>query len=179
MMNDELGMMKGKASHSDPLHHSLFLIRPASAGRWRSVIGALLLLCSTLSTLRAQNPELIRRSNPGSVPSQAAAHASQKSFSPVTKGGPIEWPKTLSSTTPWTAAGKEFYACFLPVVGSADDSSSSDIRAIFLSSRAPARVTIEVFKSGFRETVLVNPGTCTRVDIPLYAALGRSDYELA
>ncbi|HEX5315813.1 MAG TPA: IgGFc-binding protein, partial [Candidatus Kapabacteria bacterium] len=134
----------------------------------------------SISAAHAQNPEYIRNL----VPSTAKAHASlasvAKVFSPVSiTNAPRSWPKPLSSSTPWTAAGTEFYACFPSVVGSSDGDPATKIRSLFISSRAPARVTIEMLKGAFDTTFIVTPGQFGRVDIPIYDALNRDDFEVA
>jgi len=148
-MKGEWSMMKRGLSYGDPRRHLHFLVHP---GR-KYVRMVAIFLCILSSVLRAQNP--------------------------VTRAsGPIPWPKPMGSTTPWTAAGKEFYACFPSVVGSSS-SVDQNIRTLFISSRAPARVTVEVLKTALDTTFIVTPGRAARVEIPIYDALNRNDYEVA
>jgi len=89
-------------------------------------------------------------------------------------------PLTAAASSPsWCAAGTEFYATFLPVVGSSDTNTQYSERSLFISSRAPTKVTIETFNNTYKRTVVVSPGTVTRIDLPINAGLGRNDYEVA
>ncbi len=100
-------------------------------------------------------------------------------FTPVTQvPGPPHWPVPTGVTTPWTAAGNDFYLCFPSVVGS-DDTVSTKMRSIYIVARAPTRVTVEVLKTAFDTTFIDTPGHYARVDIPIFDALNGNDNELA
>jgi len=132
----------------------------------------------SFSTAYAQNPEYLRHSIPNIRVAHVPLAAAHQVFSPVTPAkGPASWPKLLASPTPWTAAGKDFYACFPSVVGNSD-TVQQNIRALFISSRAPARVTVEALKTAWDTTFIVSPDTCARVEIPIYDALNQSDDEV-
>ena len=91
----------------------------------------------------------------------------------------IPWSPTPASVpSQWTASGTEFYACFLSVAGSNDGDPSSKDRSLFLSARAPTRAVIELLRSTYRDTVLVTPGSFTRVVLPDGIGLERDEYEL-
>ncbi len=108
-----------------------------------------------------------------------AAHAFAQGFTPVTKlSGPPAWPSPAAANSPWTAAGKDFYACFPSVVGS-DLDATTKLRSLFIASRAPARVTVEVLATALDTTFIVTPGHYTRIEIPIFDALSPADDEVA
>ncbi len=144
--------------------------------RWPALVVALTILPAW--TVSAQSLERI-----GAGYSEAVAIRAASELTRVTPSrSDTPWPATLKQTSganSWVTCGREFYACFLSAVGQNDGLPSGRVRSLFLSSRAPTRAIVEVVGTGYSDTVFVAPGASTRVDLPDFVGLERSDYELA